>query len=39
MRLRDRRSYRDVHAVRELFGLEPVEAEVIQLHDKTRHAR
>jgi hypothetical protein len=25
--------------VRELFGLAPVEAEVIQLHDKARHAR
>jgi glutamyl-tRNA reductase len=39
MRLKDRQSYRDVHTVRELFGLEPVEAEVIQLRDQTRHAR
>jgi glutamyl-tRNA reductase len=39
VRLKDRQSYRDVHAVRDLFGLEPVEAEVIQLRDKARHAR
>jgi glutamyl-tRNA reductase len=39
MRLKDRQSYRDVHTVRELFGLEPVEAEVIQLRDQARHAR
>jgi glutamyl-tRNA reductase len=39
MRLKDRSSYRDVHAVRELFGLEPVEAEVIPLRGQTRHAR
>jgi glutamyl-tRNA reductase len=39
MRLKDRQSYRDVHSVRELFGLDPVEAEVIQLRDQTRHAR
>jgi glutamyl-tRNA reductase len=39
LRLKDRRSYRDVHAVRELFGLEPVEAEVIPLRDQARHAR
>jgi glutamyl-tRNA reductase len=39
VRLKDRQSYRDVHTVRELFGLEPVEAEVIQLRDKARHAR
>jgi glutamyl-tRNA reductase len=39
VQLKDRQSYRDVHTVRELFGLEPVEAEVIQLRDQTRHAR
>jgi glutamyl-tRNA reductase len=39
LRLKDRRSYRDVHTVRELFGLEPVEAEVIPLRDQARHAR
>jgi glutamyl-tRNA reductase len=39
VRLKDRQSYRDVNMVRDLFGLEPVEAEVIQLRDKARHAR
>jgi glutamyl-tRNA reductase len=39
VRLKDRQAYRDIHTLRELFGLEPVEAEVIQLRDQTRHAR
>jgi glutamyl-tRNA reductase len=39
VRLKGRQSYRDVHTVRELFGLEPVEAEVIPLRDQARHAR
>jgi glutamyl-tRNA reductase len=39
VRLKDRSSYRDVHAVRELFGLDPVEAEVIPLRGQARHAR
>jgi glutamyl-tRNA reductase len=39
VRLKDRQAYRDVHTLRELFALEPVEAEVIQLRDQTRHAR
>jgi glutamyl-tRNA reductase len=40
MRLKDRQSYRDVHTVRELFGLEPEPmAEVVPLRDQARHAR
>jgi glutamyl-tRNA reductase len=40
VRLKDRSSYRDLHAIRELFGLdsEPI-AEVVPLRDQARHAR
>jgi glutamyl-tRNA reductase len=40
VRLKDRQSYRDVHMLRELFGLDPEPmAEVVQLRDQARHAR
>jgi glutamyl-tRNA reductase len=39
VRLKDRSSYHYLHAVRELFGLDPVEAEVVPLRDQARHAR
>jgi glutamyl-tRNA reductase len=39
VRLKDRSSYHYLHTIRELFGLDPVEAEVVPLRDQTRHAR
>jgi glutamyl-tRNA reductase len=39
VRLKDRSSYHYLHTIRELFGLDPVEAEVVPLRDQARHAR
>jgi glutamyl-tRNA reductase len=39
VRLKDRSSYDYLHTIRELFGLDPVEAEVVPLRDQARHAR
>jgi glutamyl-tRNA reductase len=40
IRLKDRSSYRDLHTIRELFGLDPEPiAEVVPLRDQARHAR
>jgi glutamyl-tRNA reductase len=39
VRLKDRSSYHYLHTFRELFGLDPVEAEVVPLRDQARHAR
>jgi glutamyl-tRNA reductase len=39
VRLKDRSSYHYLHTIRELFGLDPVEADVLPLRDQTRHAR
>jgi glutamyl-tRNA reductase len=39
VRLKDRSSYHYLHTIRELFGLDAVEAEVVSLRDQARHAR
>jgi glutamyl-tRNA reductase len=39
VRLKDRSSYHYLHTIRELFALDAVEAEVVPLRDKARHAR
>jgi glutamyl-tRNA reductase len=39
VRLKERSSYHYLHTIRELFGLDPVEAEVVPLRDQARHAR
>jgi glutamyl-tRNA reductase len=39
VRLKDRSSYHYLHTIRELFGLDAQEAEVVQLRDKARHSR
>ncbi|MGH2742936.1 MAG: glutamyl-tRNA reductase [Thermoleophilaceae bacterium] len=39
VRLKDRSSYHYLHTIRELFGLDAVEAEVVPLRDQARHSR
>jgi glutamyl-tRNA reductase len=39
LRLKDRSSYHYLHTIRELFGLDAEEAEVVPLRDQARHAR